>query len=146
MRISEHRATYIIINVIVSILLLSMLAFGVYYWIVISAMCSRYYEPEMVLPSSNGQYDLVVREWSCLGGAGADVYLRKTEQGEWYNSWMKLKIGTASGDDYYQPFSHGTYEVEWESDRVTIYYYRDLSVEDRNDPSTWLGVVTYELE
>ena len=147
MRISEYRATYIIINVIVAIFLLSMLVFGVYFWIATSAMLSRHYEPEVVFSTSpDGRYELVACEYSCLGGAGADIYIRERGQENMYVGWRKNSIGHVSGDDYYQPISGGTYYVEWETDRVTIYYYEHLLVENRNDRSTWQGVLTYELE
>ena len=104
---------------------------------------SRDYEPSFVISSSpDEQYELVVREWSCLGGAGADVYIKETE---WYNSLNKKLVGTAMGDDYYQPFSNGTYYVEWESDKVTIYYYKAVPAESVNDRSTWRGVISYEF-
>ena len=105
----------------------------------------RHYEPNLIISSPDGQYELVIREYSCLGGGGADIYIRGTE---WYNIWNKKEIGHASGDDSYQPFSNGTYYVEWESDKVTIYYYRGLSplAENVNDRSTWRGVLTYEFE
>ena len=146
-RISEYRATYIIINVIVAIFLLSMLVFGVYFWIAASAMLSRHYEPEVVFSTSpDGRYELVACEFSCLGGAGADIYIRDTESKTTLANWKKNEIGNISGDDYYQPISGGTYYVEWETDRVTIYYYEHLLAENRNDRSTWQGVLTYELE
>lgn len=107
---------------------------------------SRHYEPNVVISSSpDDQYEIVVREWSCLGGAGADIYIRGAE---WYNSWNKKEIGHASVDDYYQPFSNGTYYVEWESNKVTIYYCMGLGpwVENVNDRSTWRGVLCYEFE
>lgn len=105
---------------------------------------SRHYESSFVISSSpDDQYELSVREWSCLGGGGADVYIRGTE---WYNSWSNKKIGTAIGDNGYQPFSNETYYVEWESETVTIYYYESLPVENVNDCSTWRGVVSYEFE
>lgn len=108
-------------------------------------MFGRLYEPNLVIASPDGQYELVIREYSCLGGVGADIYIRG---GEWYNIWNKKEIGHASGDDAYQPFSNGTYYVEWESDKVTIYYYRGLSpqAENVNDRSTWKGVFSYEFE
>lgn len=105
---------------------------------------SRVYEPAFVISSSpDNQYELVAREWSCLGGGGADVYIRKNE---WYNRWNKQQIGTANPDDYYQTFSKGTYYVEWEDAKVTIYYYDGLAIENVNDRSTWRGVLSYEFD
>ncbi len=61
---------------------------------------------------------------------------------------MMKQIGRAAPDDYYHPFAEGTYYVEWESDKVTIYYYKNLSieVENRNNRSTWRGIVSYDLD
>ena len=147
MRISEYRATYIIINVIVAIIAMSLVAFGIYYWFVLSVAFSRHYEPDAVISASpDGRYELVAREYSCLGGGGAEIYLIDYERRTLFTQWKKNEIGDVSGDDYYQPISGGTYYVEWETDRVTIYYYEHLLAENRNDRSTWLGVLTYELE
>ena len=120
-----------------------ILAAGIHFFGVVR-LFSRHYEPSFVISSSpDDQYELSVREWSCLGGGGADVYIRGTE---WYNSWNKKKIGTAIGDNGYQPFSNETYYVEWENDTVTIYYYESLPVENVNESSTWRGIVIYEFE
>ena len=147
MRISEYRATYIIINVIVAIMAMSLVAFGIYYWFAASAMLSRSYEPYMVISTSpDGRYELVACEYSCLGGAGADIYIRERGQENMYVGWRKNSIGHVSGDDYYQPLSGGTYYVEWETDRVTIYYYRRVGGENRNDRSTWFGEMVYTFE
>ena len=134
------------IIIITSLVLAVCLVFAAgIFFIGISMLFGRHYEPNLIISSPDDQYELVIREYSCLGGAGADIYIRGPE---WYNIWNKNKIGHASGDDSYQPFSNGTYYVEWESDKVTIYYYRGLSplAENVNDRSTWRGVFTYEFE
>ena len=134
------------IIIITSLVLAVCLVFAAgIFFIGISMLFGRHYEPNLIISSPDDQYELVIREYSCLGGAGADIYIRGPE---WYNIWNKNKIGHASGDDSYQPFSNGTYYVEWESDKVTIYYYRGLSplAENVNDRSTWRGVLTYEFE
>lgn len=145
MNAEKKRIAIIALIVVVSILL-GVLSMAGYFRFAGAKMLDRIYEPEMIIPSPDGRYELVVQEWSCLGGAGADVYIREPGQDQWYNSWMRKQIGTASGDDYYQPFSGGTYHVEWQRHQVTICYYRDLAVEDVNDRSTWRGQLVYELE
>ena len=131
----------IITSLVLSVYLI--LAVGIHLLDVVM-LFSRHYEPSFVISASpDNQSELVVREWSCLGGGGADVYIRGTK---WYNSWNKKEIGTASRDDGYQPFSHGTYYVEWESDKVSIYYYRAVPIENVNDRSTWRGLISYDFE
>lgn len=127
--------------IIIAIVLVGCLIFAVGRWyFAVSKMLDRYYKPDIVIPSPDGHHELVIREYSCLGGVGADVYIREPGQDK-----MK-EIGDAGGDDYYLTFTNGTYYVEWESEKVTIYYYRDLLVENVNDSSTWCGVLSYEFE
>ena len=146
-RISEYRATYIIINVIVAIMALSLVVFGLYYWFVMSVALSRSYKPDVVISTSpDGRYELVAREYSCLGGAGAEIYLIDSERRTLFTAWKENEIGHVSGDDYYQPISGGTYYVEWETDGLTIYYYMCVGGEDRNDRSTWFGKFVHEFE
>lgn len=122
-----------------------ILAVGVY-WYIGSKLFSRLYKPDIVISSPDGQYELVIREYSCIGGVGAEIYIREPGQDKWYNSWKMKEIGSGGADDYYLTFTNGTYYVEWESDKVTIYYYMDLLVENVNDRSTWRGVLSYEFE
>ena len=139
----SKRARIILITSLVLAVCL-ILAAGIYFF-GIWMMLGRHYEPNLIISSPDDQYELVIREYSCLGGGGADIYIRGTE---WYNIWNKKEIGHAGGDDGYQPFSNGTYYVEWESDKVTIYYYMCLGpwTENVNDRSTWQGVFSYEFE
>ena len=110
---------------------------------VVLIISRRSYRPDIVLTSPDGKYELVVRAYDCISGAGAEVYIRKTG---WYNGWTKKKIGDVHTDDYYMPFSKGEYYVEWEDDKVTLCYCKGLGgFEDKNDPSTWVGVLSYDL-
>ena len=140
--LSKKSRIIIITSLVLAVCL--VLAAGIFF-IGISMLFGRHYEPNLIVSSPDGQYELVIREYSCLGGVGADIYIRGTE---WYNIWNKKEIGHAGGDDSYQPFSNGTYYVEWESDKVTIFYYMGLGpwAENVNDRSTWRGVFTYEFE
>ena len=134
------------LSIIIAIVLAVCLTVGAgIYMYIGSQILSRIYEPELVIASPDGQQELVVCEFSCLGGAGAEIYIRKPGQDKWYNSWKKAKVGTVGTDDYYQPFTNGTYEVEWETDHVTVYYCKGVPAENRNDRSTWRGVLRYEL-
>ena len=132
----------IIIAIVLTVCLI--IGMGTYVYIG-SRMLSRVYEKDLMIPSPEGQYELVVREFSCLGGAGAELYIRKPGQDKWYNSWMKKQIGTVGTDDYYQTFSNGTYEVEWERNHLTVYYCQGVPAERANDRSTWRGVLNYDL-
>ena len=136
-----------VIIIITFVLAVCLITAAVAYFFVSSKMLSRSYEPDLIISSPDGQYELVVREWSCLGGAGADIYIRKAGQAKWYNGWMEKKIGTTSSDDYYYSFSSGSYYVEWENNKVTIYYCKGVPmIENVNDPSTWRGMLSYELD
>lgn len=141
---SKKLSTKTRVILIISLVLVAciVLAVGIYYFAVSRAL-GRFYEPDLIISSPDGQHELVIREWTCLGGSGADIYIRETK---WYNSWIKTKIGSAAPDDSFLPFSHGTYYVEWESDKVTIHYYKNLSAEKWDDRSTWLGIVSYDLD
>lgn len=135
----------IIIMIALVLVLCGFIAAGAY-WFIASSMLSRTYEPELVIAAPDGQHELVIREYSCLGGAGAELYIRRPGQDKWYNSWREKQIGNAGTDDYYQPFSAGKYDVQWESNQVTVRYYQNVAIENGADPSTWKGVVRYEFE
>lgn len=129
----------VIIIIALVLVVCLVLAVGIRFFGIVM-LFSRHYETSFVISSSpDDQYELSVREWSCLGGGGADVYIRG-------NSMNEKKIGTAIGDNGYQPFSNDTYYVEWESETVAIYYYESLPIENVNDCSTWRGVVSYEFK
>lgn len=135
--------------IIIAFVLVGCLIFAVGRWCyAVLKLLDRFYEPDIVISSSDGHHELVIREFSCLGGAGAEIYIREPGQDKWYNSWKMKEIGEAVTDDYYHSFTEGTYYVEWESDKVTIYYYMGLSprVENVNDRSTWCGIFSYEFE
>ena len=137
---SKKSRIIIITSLVLAVCLI--LAVGIHF-LGIVMLFSRHYEPDIVISSPDGQHELVIREFSCLGGAGAEIYIREPK---WYNSWKLKEIGNAGTDNYYQTFTKGTYYVEWESDEVTIYYYEGLRIEKANDRSTWQGVVSYEFE
>ena len=136
---TSKKKVLIIIAIVVAMVIVLV---GVYCWLVVSLMLSRQYEPDILISSPDDRHELVVREWSCLGGGGVDIYIRKTE---WYNMWNKKEIESAVTDDYYHPFTAGAYEVEWESDQVTVRYCEGLEIENVKDPSTWRGLVIYAL-
>ena len=147
MRKFSDLSTTLRIIIIISIVLVLCLviAAGIYMYIG-SQMLGREYEPDLVISSPDGQQELVVREFSCLGGAGAEIYIRKPGQDKWYNSWMKKQLGTIGTDDYYQTFTNGTYDVEWASNEITVYYYKGVPAENPNDRSTWCGMASYSLD
>ena len=132
-----------IILIISLVIVVCVIAAVVINYCIAALMLSRFYEPDLVLTSPDGQYELVVREYDCLGGSGAEVYIRKTG---WYNSWIKKKIGSPGMDNYYMPFAKGKYYVEWEDDKVTLYYCEGRLIEDMNDSSTWVGILSYNLD
>ena len=136
------------IIIIIVLVLVGCLIFAVGRWFyAFSKAFDRQYNPDVIISSSpDGRYELVAREWGFGMGGGAEIYIRKPGQEKGDNSIEEQHIGDTSTDDGYPCFTRGTYYVEWESDKVTIYYYEDLQVEDVNDPSTWRGVLTYEFE
>ena len=140
--IRKFRNLFIIVAIVLAVCL--SIGAGTYMYIG-SQISGRTYEPELVIASPDGQCELVIRAFSCLGGAGAELYIRNPGQDKWYNRWMKTKIGTVGTDDYYQPFTNGAYEVEWETDHITVYYCKGVPAENKNDPATWRGVLTYHL-
>jgi hypothetical protein len=135
----------ILITVSIVLIACFILAVGIHLYLG-SVIFSRTYKPNLIIPAPDGQHELVVCEFSCLGGAGAEIYIREPGQDKWYNSWMKKQIGNAGTDDYYETFTNGTYEVLWEKDAVTVRYYRGVPAENAADRSTWGGMVRYEME
>ncbi len=133
-----------IILIIGLVLVVCLILVGMVYWFIASRLLSREYEPDLIISSPDGQYELVVREWYYLVGGGSEIYIRKPGQDKWYNSWMKKEIGTTSSETL--SFAGGHYYVEWKSDKVTIYYYKGLGIENVNDCSTWRGIVSYDLK
>lgn len=117
-----------------------MIVAGIQYYIA-SKILSKCYEPDLIISSPDGQYELVICEWFYTVGGGSEIYIRKPGQDKWYNSWMKTKIGTTSAETL--SFAQGQYYVEWESDKVTIYYYQGVPAENANDRTTWGGMVSY---
>lgn len=105
-----------------------------------------YLEPDIIHSSPDGQYELVIREEAQLHASAAVIYIRKPGQDKWYNSWKEQHIGNTLSDECL-PFTNGYYYVEWESERVVLGYYRgyDTSVEDKDDPATWQGLLIYEF-
>lgn len=130
-----------IILIISLALVVCLILAGLVYWFIASRLLSREYKPDLIISSPDGQYELVVREWYYLVGGGAEIYIRETK---WYNRWMMKEIGATSSED--PCFAEGHYYVEWESDKVTIYYYKGLGIENCNDRSTWRGIVSYDLD
>ena len=137
--------TRIIVIVAFVLAVCLLLTVGIYFF-ALSKAFSRYYETDLCISSPDGQHELVVREFSCLGGAGAEIYIREHGQDKWYNSWMAKEVGQVVTDDYYHSFSNGTYYLEWEIDKVTIYYCKGVPVESLNDRSTWRGKLICEFE
>lgn len=142
----KTRMILMILFIIFALLAILVVIRGLYTWYVISGLLSRFYEPDIILSSPDGQHELVIREFSCLGGSGAEFYIREPGQDKWYNSWMMKEVGNAGMDDYCQPFTAGSYYVIWESDQVTVCYHEGLGVENEKDRSTWRGKKVFELE
>jgi hypothetical protein len=107
---------------------------------------NAYLEPDIIVSSPDGQYELVIRERRMMGESDGYIYIRKPGQDKWYNSWKEQHIGNTLSDECL-PFTNGYYYVEWESKRIVLGYYRgyDTSIEDKDDPSTWQGLLIYEF-
>ena len=138
-------ATQIIIIVALVLVVCFIVYVGIAHYIA-SKVFAKTYAPDLIITSPDSQHELVVREWVYWSQGGAEIYIRKTGQDKWYNRWREKQIGTTSTDDLYQPFSSGDYYVEWESDKVTVYYYGGWPGEIYEDRSTWRDVITYEFE
>jgi hypothetical protein len=76
----------------------------------------------------------------------ADLYIKPLNQDEEQDIGGQKYIATVGINNGYNTFSKGYYHVEWEENQVTIFYYKNHKSEDKNDRSTWQGVLTYELE
>ena len=132
------------IIIVVAIILVACLILGIgFYTFIVSLILRRHYEPELIISSPDGQYELVIHEWTYTVGGGAEIYVRKPGQDKWYNSWRQKKIGDVNSDCFC--FTQGHYSVEWNSDNVTIYYYNGYAIEDVNDCTTWRGILSYDL-
>ena len=138
--------TRIILIISLSLVACLIIAYGIFYF-AFTRLLSPAYEPDLVITSPDGKYELVVREWNYFTSFGSDIYIRETQ---WYNRWMMTKIGNTNAE--LKSFTHGLYYVEWGSDKVTIHYYTGQSYpnqtreEKSRDRSTWLGIVSYELD
>jgi hypothetical protein len=96
--------------------------------------------------SPDGRYKLWANEWTYGLSGVADLYIKPLNQDEEQDIGGQKYIATVGINNGYNTFSKGYYHVEWEEDQVTIFYYKNHKSEDKNDRSTWLGVLTYELE
>ena len=136
------------IVIIITVVLVGCLTFAVgsWYYAFSKAFVRQYSQDVIISSSPDGKYELVAREWAFGMAGGADIYIRKPGKEEGDNSSEEQYIGAASTDDGYPSFSRGNYYVEWENDKVTIYYYEDLGVEKISDRSTWRGILMYEFE
>ena len=137
-----------IILIICAVLVVCLLVGAVCFYVYLSNLVSNaYLEPDIIVSSPDGQYELVIRERRMMGESDGYIYIRKPGQDKWYNRWKEQHIGNTLSDEYL-PFANGYYYVEWESDKVTIYYLKGFysDGEKIDDRSTWLGVLTYELE
>ena len=136
------RKNRIFMTVAIALAVCFILSAGIYFFLA-SLVLSRDYQPDLVITSPDGQYELVICEWFYTVGGGSEIYLRKSGQDKWYNGWKKTKIGTTSSETL--SFAQGYYDVEWSSDHVTVCYYQGYEIENINDHSTWRGMVSYEL-
>lgn len=100
----------------------------------------RSYRDDLTVPSDDGKYELLIREWDTLGGSGADIYICGSA---WWSRWIAADVGRAIADDYSRPFSWGAYRVIWEDEQVTISYRIGTPAENSDDLSTWRGKITY---
>ena len=136
-----------IILIICAVLVVCLLVGAVCFYVYLSNLVSNaYLEPDIIVSSPDGQYELVIRERRMMGESDGYIYIRKPGQDKWYNSWKEQHIGNTLSDECL-PFANGYYYVEWESERIVLGYYRgyDTSIEDKDDPTTWQGLLIYEF-
>jgi len=100
------------------------------------------YEPDIVISSPDGKYELVAREWGYAFTGGMHFFFRKAGQDKWYNSWLEKEVGRMSAEEC-SNFSAGFYDIEWGDDTVTIYFPEEK--DDELDRSTWQGEISYEF-
>ena len=97
------------------------------------------YKNDLVITSPDGKYQLLVREGGTLGGTAAEIYAIDPKLPMLLNKFIKTEIGRTSADDSVYPFFDGNYEILWEEDCVTIYYFSGRECET-SDISTWQKV------
>ena len=95
------------------------------------------YQDDLEIQSPNGEYTLIIKEWSFLLAGGAEIYCSK-------NGGKAQMLGGVSSDDAAQPFYNGYDTVEWEENTVLIRYCSGTPAEHINKPDTWRSV-RYEL-
>ena len=111
--------------------------------VLLSACGDRFgkaYEEDIYVESPDGQYRLIIQEWGTIGATGAEIYIENADA--LIPSFTRKKIGNTTAEDCVYPFSHGTYSVEWEDQRVVISYYSGLEGETEH-PETWKRNVVY---
>ncbi len=119
----------------------SKLVLGVLFFLaaaILMSACDRIgkaYKDDIYVLSPDGKYRLIIQEWGTIGGAGAEIYIENRKA--LIPSLTRKHIGNATSDDCEFPFEDGDYYVQWESERVLIFYYGATGAEDYSDPETW---------
>ncbi len=123
-KIMKRKNLYILISLAV---VLIVILIGVFYLI---NMDLKYSEPDIVILSPDGKFELVIREFDVLGGSGAEVYLKDLNN-------RKTKKTQLVFDDYTMPFKNGNYIINWVDEKVVIKYYEGVPSQNINEPDTW---------
>ena len=97
---------------------------------------AKHYEFTMEITSPNGEYTLVVKEWSQFRTGGAEIYKK--------GFIFDTKIGSVTYDDYnVGSFENGWYSISWNKDSIAVsYYYGNGSVNNEENWNTKLFKLT----
>ncbi len=117
----------IVILILVLIAIGSVLFFGCRYFI-IQRVLDRHYFETLEVASQNGNYKLQIREWSALGGTGAEIYYVENRK--------IVKLGETHAKSGNYPFRSGDYVIDWTDEYICIKYQSGRNVET-DDLSTW---------
>ena len=111
---------YVLLTILICAALYSAL------WICIaSTALGRTYDASVTTTSQDGKYQLALKEYTCLGPSGAEVWLNNK------------KIGDLLFDDYNTPIAAKAYKIEWQDEELIIQYFSGIGTEKRDDSCTW---------
>ena len=109
---TRPRKRIALLTLVVLLLALVLLAFGA------ARADWREWQEDLYLDIPQRQAQLIVREWGFLLGSGAELYYQ--EEGR---PRVRLDGNLPGGDDGYQPFSRGEYQVEFTPDGCVLRWF-----------------------
>ena len=98
----------------VSIILVSCLILS---FVFVGCVPEREYHENIHNPLETHQAEIIIKEWSCLLGSGAEVYYKDDDK--------EILLGKLlGGDDGFCPFKEGQYYVAVDENELTIQWCR----------------------